>query len=387
MAGIGEASAIIGTVQIGFSLARTLNTYIGDYKDSRDSIIGLAAELEATIIQVNELRSLVENSQSSNVLGEGSIKLAEKCTKDSDRLIKRLVELLTKARLPEDPAAIVNIKPEDIVVGRLTRAFWPLVRPQVDVVRSELHVMKTDILLARSCIQSQTGSTPADRAAGDESIVAHAKSLKLARQLLRQAKDEEQRAAMATQISDPALEPSGRHVRIRYEPPGMSDDQQGGGSLAHPVRRSTGRSTRGEYGGASADVLALEIRAELVRDLERKQKEKRDREEADEAARKAAVELYQEALKEKFARLQARSEVTLRQMKEIFGSTIEEKQLQKFLEEQQLQHMQDDFGEALLKLGLGPSVSANGMPKDATPDFEDKAAGTHRKRYVYLKDH
>jgi hypothetical protein len=52
MAAIGEASAVIGVVQIGFSLARTLNTYIGDYKDSRDSIIGLAAELDATIIQV-----------------------------------------------------------------------------------------------------------------------------------------------------------------------------------------------------------------------------------------------------------------------------------------------------------------------------------------------
>lgn len=387
MAGIGEASAIIGTVQIGFSLARTLNTYIGDYKDSRDSIISLAAELEATIIQVKELRSLVENSRSSNVLGEGSVKLAEKCTKDSDRLIKRLVELLTKARLPEDPAAIVNIKPEDIFVGRLTRAYWPLVKPQVDVVRSELHLMKTDILLARSCIQSQTGSTPADRAAGDESIVAHAKSLKLARQLLRKAKDEEQRSNMATQNPDPAYEVPGRHVRIRDEPPGISDDHPAGGSRVHPLRRSTGMSARGEYGGAIADRLALEIRADIAKDLERKQKEQKDREAADEAARKAAVELYQETLKEQFARLQTRSDVTSRQMKEIFGSSLDEKQLQKFLEEQQLQHMHDDFGEALLKLGLGPSVFANNVPKDAAPNSEGKSSRTNKKRYVYLTDH
>src|ERR1700712_4740926 len=110
MAGIGEASAIIGVVQVGFSLARTLNTYIGDFKDSRESIIGLAAELDATIIQVKELNSLVISSKAAS---DGSKKLAEKCVKDSDRLIKKLVELLTKAHQPEDLNAIINIKPED----------------------------------------------------------------------------------------------------------------------------------------------------------------------------------------------------------------------------------------------------------------------------------
>jgi hypothetical protein len=101
MSFIGEASAAIGVVQVGFSLARTLNTYIGDYKDSRDSIIGLAAELDATIIQVQELNALVASNEAAKSLGDGSRKLAEKCIQDSDRLIKKLVQLLTKARLPE----------------------------------------------------------------------------------------------------------------------------------------------------------------------------------------------------------------------------------------------------------------------------------------------
>lgn len=371
---------MIGVVQVGFSLARTLNTYIGDYKDSRDSIISLAAELDATIIQVKELNSFVESNKSSKVLGEGSLKLAEKCTKDSDRLVKRLVELLTKARLPDDPAAIVNIKPEDIVVSRLTRAYWPLVKPQVEVVRSELHVMKTDILLARSCIQSQTGSTPADRAAGDESIVAHAKSLQLARQLLRKAKAEEQRSTMSR-----VPEPPPRHVRILDDYPRVSDDDQGvAPRIPPPIRRSTGLSTGGEHGGALADRLAREIRDDIANDLARKEKELKDREAAEEETRKMAVEVYQKTLKEQFTRLQARSEGTQRQMKEIFGSTLDERQLQRFLEEQQSQHMQDELGEMLLKLGVGPSSPQAALPKEAPSSADSKESGSSRRRYLLL---
>ncbi|KAM0717680.1 hypothetical protein Q7P37_007532 [Cladosporium fusiforme] len=358
---------------IGFSLARTLNTFIGDYKASRESIVSLAAELDATIIQVKELNSFVETNKTSKVLGEGSLKLAEKCTKDSDRLVKRLVELLTKARLPEDPAAIVNIKPEDIVVGRLTRAYWPLVKPQVDVVRSELHVMKTDILLARSCIQAQTGSTPADRAAGDESIVAHAKSLQLARQLLRRAKEEEQRSTMSTQIPDPPSKVPGRHVRIRDNLQGLPDDDQDLiPGIRPPARRSTGMSAGGEQGGVLADRLAREIREDIAKDFERKQLERVEREAKRETDRQHAISVYQESLKEKFALVQARSEKLQRELKETFGSSLDEKQMHKFLEEQQSQQMQDEFGEVLLRLGVGFSISQGGLTKDALASSDEK---------------
>ena len=150
MAGIGEASAVIGVVQVGFSLARTLSTYIGDYKDSRDSIISLAVQLETTILHVRELNTLVRSNEAAGSVSEDSRKVAENAVTSSKRLIEKLVKLLTKADLPNDPDAILNIKPGDIDVRTLTKFYWPLVKPQVDVVNLELQSMKTEILLARS---------------------------------------------------------------------------------------------------------------------------------------------------------------------------------------------------------------------------------------------
>lgn len=374
MAAIGEASAIIGVVQVGFSLARTLNTYIGDYKDSRDSIIGLAAELDATIIQVKELGSLVKTSK---VASDGSKKLAEKCVKDSDRLIKKLVELLTKAHQPEDPNAIVNIKPEDINVSRLTRAYWPLIRPQVDVVKSELHVMKTDILIARSCIQSQTGLTPAERSAGGDSIVALAKSRRLAQRLLQEAKAEEKKAAMTSQHRNPV--PNSPPIRAN-----SVDNPRPNGAPRHP----RGRYGNHVYGntaddGRDTELMARDLRDSILEDLQREDAKRKAKEAADEEARKLAIEAYQKTVKEKLSRLQEATDATQRRFEEIFGPALDEKQVKMFLSEQQSRQMQDEFGEMLLKFGVMPSMLANGSTKDARASPEEEGMRTPRRRYNF----
>jgi hypothetical protein len=372
MAGIGEASAIIGVVQVGFSLARTLNTYIGDFKDSRESIIGLAAELDATIIQVKELSSLVVTSKAAS---EGSKKLAEKCVKDSERLIKKLVELLTKAHQPEDLNAIINIKPEDINVSKLTRAYWPLIKPQVDVVKSELHVMKTDILIARSCIQSQSGLTPAERSAGGDSIVALAKSRRLAQRLLQEAKAEERRSAMSSQPRDPVVSRSPNRVEGGNGPQGYP-----------PPRRSSGHA-RYAYGntaddGRNTELMAQDLRDSILEDLQREDAERKAKQAADEHARALAIEAYQKSVKEKLTRLQEATDATQRQIEEIFGPNLDEKQVKMFLSKQQSQQMQDEFGEMLLKFGVMPSLQSQGSVKDARATPEDEKTRTARRRYV-----
>jgi hypothetical protein len=371
MAGIGEASAIIGVVQVGFSLARTLNTYIGDFKDSRESIIGLAAELDATIIQVKELNSLVISSKAAS---DGSKKLAEKCVKDSDRLIKKLVELLTKAHQPEDLNAIINIKPEDINVSKLTRAYWPLIKPQVDVVKSELHVMKTDILIARSCIQSQAGLTPAERSAGGDSIVALAKSRRLAQRLLQEAKAEERRSAMSSQPRDPVVN--------------RSPDRADGGNgprVNIPRRRSSGHA-RYTYGNAADDgrnteLMAQDLRDSIMEDLQREDAERKAKEAADENSRTLAIEAYQKSVKEKLTRLQEATDATQRQIEEIFGPSLDEKQVKMFLSEQQSRQMQDEFGQMLLKFGVMPTMLSKGSAKDARATPEEERTRTARRRY------
>jgi hypothetical protein len=371
MAAIGEASAVIGVVQIGFSLARTLNTYIGDYKDSRDSIIGLAAELDATIIQVKELNALVVSSKAAS---DGSKKLAEKCVKDSDRLIKKLVHLLTKAHQPEDWSTIVNLKPEDINVSRLTRAYWPLIKPQVDVVKSELHVMKTDILIARSCIQAQSGLTSAERSAGGDSIVALAKSRRLAKRLLEEAKAEEKRTAMPQQHRD--------HIFDR-SPDRAVDD---GPRTVRPPRRSSGQHAKHPYGSAADDgkateLMARDLRESILEDLQREEAERKAKEVADEEARNLAIQAYQKSVKDKLARLQEATDATQRQIEEIFGPAVDEKQVKMFLSEQQSRQMQDEFGETLLKFGVMPSLFAKGSVKGAPANSEEEGVRTPRRRY------
>lgn len=352
---------------MGFSLARTLNTYIGDYKDSRDSIIGLAAELDATIIQVKELGSLVKTSKAAS---DGSKKLAEKCVKDSDRLIKKLVELLTKAHQPEDPNAIINIKPEDINVSRLTRAYWPLIRPQVDVVKSELHVMKTDILIARSCIQSQTGLTPAERSAGGDSIVALAKSRRLAQRLLQEAKAEEKRTAMASQHRDPV--PNSPPIRAN-----SVDNPRPNGAPRHP------RGPYANYDGRDTELMARDLRDSILDDLQREDARRKAKEAADEEARKLAIEAYQKTVKDKLARLQEATDATQRRFEEIFGPALDEKQVKMFLSEQQSRQMQDEFGETLLKFGVVPSMLSNGSAKGARASPEEESTRTSRRRYGF----
>lgn len=376
MAGIGEASAVIGVVQVGFSLARTLNTYIGDYKDSRDSIISLAAELDATIIQVKELNALVADNKASNSLGEGSKKLAEKCVKDSERLIKRLVELLTKARLPEDPDAIVNIKPGDIIVGKLTRAYWPLIKPQVDVVKSELHVMKTDILLARSCIQSQSGSTPAVRAADGENIVALAKSRQLARKLLREAKAEEKRSVRAMQNPGPYSAPPapGRSNSYHpyHSPPRRPTEQYPSESRRPYISVDDGRET---------ELIARDLREAILEELKRAEDERKAKLKAEEEAQQLAIDSYQKTVREKIAQLQASSEATQSQMEKIFGPSLDKEQMKKFLDEQRSREMQDEFGKTLMQFGIGQHPPPHNPTGNGAASLSENGTRTPKRRY------
>ena len=152
MAGIGEASAIIGTIQVGFSLAKTLNSYVGAYKDATDDIVGLATQIDATLIQVEQLNKLCATSKTAKSLDDNVAKLAETCNSDSERTLKKLIHILAKAGVPNDLSCAV--RPQDIDPSRFSRALWPLWKPQVEVVKRELDSIRLEILLARSCIEA-----------------------------------------------------------------------------------------------------------------------------------------------------------------------------------------------------------------------------------------
>lgn len=270
----------------------------------------------------------------------------------------------------------MNIKPEDIIVSKLTKAYWPFIKPQVDVVKSELHVMKTEILLARSCIQANSGATAVDRSAGSESILALYRSRKLARQILREAKAEEQRSTMANQT--PGRPSAGRDV----DNPGRSsvDDQGFPSGHQPPARRPTWMSNGFPEDGQDTELIARDLRESIEKDLSRRDAERKKMEAIQETQRKAAVETYQQDVRERLARLKKHSDLTQKQMKDIFGSDLDEKQVQKFLAEQQSQQMQDEFGEMLLQLGVSTSSPQKHLEAGSHSSVSEKASRNSRRR-------
>lgn len=199
MAGIEEVGAALGFVQIGLGLIQALHTYVGDYKESRSSIVKLAEELKTTLLHVEDLRSLVSTKKTAKLLDHKGQNLANNCMTNCEHLIQKLTKLLVKARLPNNPTAIVNIVPEDIIVSRLSKAYWPLYKPQVETVRRELDSVRIEIILARSCIDARAQSERrlTVHSPDGESIVALAKRLQVATIALSEARAEEVKCSVA----------------------------------------------------------------------------------------------------------------------------------------------------------------------------------------------
>ena len=154
MSGISEASAIVGVIQVGFSFATALNTYISDVSDAGDDISSLVSDIEATFGQLRDLGKLIEKSESTNAWSEDGLFNARKCVTDCEKIITKLRKLLKKSTAS---ATSAEIKRDDIDVSKLERALWPFIKPQVEVRRRELQSIKQDIMIAYSSYMTQVG--------------------------------------------------------------------------------------------------------------------------------------------------------------------------------------------------------------------------------------
>jgi len=375
MAGIGEASAIIGVLQAGFSLATTLHGYVGDYKDARDDIISLATDIEATLYQVQALNDLVKSNKAAKSLDDNGLKQADNCVTESDKLVKKIIKLLAKAGVPESPSQV--IKPEDINVSRFTRAYWPLwYKPSVEVVKRQLDSLRLKILLARSCIEARSGSTAAVRSEASSRIVGLAKSKQLAQLQLRKAK-----AAQAKTMSQAhSGKPPPRRSRVEERRPAISfaDD-----TFSGPPRRSTnqsGFSMLSSDDGRDTDAIAEKLREEIRQDIQQQEVERLIKEAAEKKARELAVDHYKEEVKQRLLTLQQHANETQRHLEAVFGATLNADQVKQYVQEQQAQEMKDELGQLLLQataeskghLASAPSEDLN--PPSAT------VTATHSRR-------
>ncbi|KAJ9233457.1 hypothetical protein DTO271D3_4620 [Paecilomyces variotii] len=188
MAGIGEASAVIGVAQVGLSLASALNTYISDVSNARDDILSLIGDIEATSRQLADLQQLITRNETTKAWNENGLRNAQKCVTDCEKTIAKLRKLLRKSSISNsDSEPVGEVNRDEIDITKFRQAMWPWYKPQLEVYRRELQGAKQDILIAYSTYMIKTG-TSAEREKYKGDLPQLHRARELIRGQLREAK-------------------------------------------------------------------------------------------------------------------------------------------------------------------------------------------------------
>lgn len=153
--GIGEVSAILGVVELGFSLASALNTYVGDVSAAREDVASLCSEIEATVSHLKGLESLMVKNDETQAWDADGLLLAKRAVSDCDQIIKKLRKLVRKANWSdsaedEDDEANKPFDGKDIDLSLFQKALWPRLKPDLEVCKGRLQMIKLDIILAHN---------------------------------------------------------------------------------------------------------------------------------------------------------------------------------------------------------------------------------------------
>ncbi|OCT54558.1 hypothetical protein CLCR_00767 [Cladophialophora carrionii] len=156
----GEIATIVGLVQTGFSLAKAITAYISDVGSAKDDILTLLSDIDATCRSLRDLADIIKRNETRRVWSEDGLENAKKCVRDSQRVITKMRKLLTKATAS---GAAPEVTKEDIDVTKFERSKWPLLKPELEVRRQELQIIKQDIILCYTTYQAKAADTPDDR--------------------------------------------------------------------------------------------------------------------------------------------------------------------------------------------------------------------------------
>jgi hypothetical protein len=392
MAGIGEATAIVATIEVGFSLAKTLIAVVSDYKSAREDISSVATEIDATLNQAAELDTLVKNNATTRRLNDRGLKLAEKCKLDSTRVVEKLMRLLTKAGVPEDQPS--TIEPEDIEVNKFSRAAWVFLKPQILVIQRELNSIRLQILLAHTCIDAESAPSEKDRVAASKLIPGLRRSRQLACRLVREAQiqsDKANESAMSNRGMDLESAPGTSGVS---SPPARRgsramNDARIGYSTRPPGRENVAPQTQILHhialDDSDTDQVAAEIRLELNRellaDLENKVKEQDAIKAHEKRLRDEAVERYKQDTRERLTTMKERSAATRQRLHSAFTSELPDSEVQSFLDAQHQQELHDDFVELMIDQYKAPPLDIHHKQDDDALSRHAESSRDSTKRY------
>lgn len=212
--GFGEAASAIALAQTGFSLARALNSYISDLGDANDDILDLSSDIDSTCRYLRDLAGIIEKNETTKILSDDGIENAKKCVRDSERAITKMRKLLKKATASDTAA---EVRPDEIDVSKFAKAKWPFLKPELEVRRRELQSTKLDINILYASYNAKASPDAADRARAEDDLPRLARTRKLMKQQVVDAKRRRDRKSKdSPQIPQPRRKES---YGGYYDPP------------------------------------------------------------------------------------------------------------------------------------------------------------------------
>jgi hypothetical protein len=150
MEALGGVSAVIAVVDLGFSLAAALNTYVTQVSTASDDVSNLSSEIEATLAHLRGLGNLVKKNEETKAWDNDGLELAKLSIKDCEKIIIKLRRLLQKANWKRGDDDLGGFEKNEIDLGKFERATWPRLRPDLEACKVELQRIKLNIVFVTS---------------------------------------------------------------------------------------------------------------------------------------------------------------------------------------------------------------------------------------------
>ena len=237
MAGIGEASAILGVAQLGLQLAQTLVIVIGDYRDAAVNINRLRDEIHLTSICLQQLGDLAKEGKL--IAGRGiheATNLRERC-----RTVIWGIRMVIKKG--DDPLHPEKISKEDIDVSYFTSFKWALwTKKHLEEPRAELDRLKDGVTLTFVTHMAILANSEFERRKYADQIPGYKRSCRWAEERYRNDEILEDLTAPPEQEWDEFI----RWRDLRHEPvlelEALSDRLQASGMTRDQIATSLGLS-------------------------------------------------------------------------------------------------------------------------------------------------
>ncbi|KAH9824550.1 hypothetical protein Tdes44962_MAKER04370 [Teratosphaeria destructans] len=416
MSGIGEASAILGTIQFGVWLGTTLNTYIADTKEAYEDVQNLAQSLRAMCGNVKDLADLIQKDIDAERAGKplgftsNERTSADVCFKQATKLVEKLWKKLSRGKAKSLPAKedLARLGASDLDFSLFNTLLWSFTKPGIEQRKAELHYLDLKIMMVKKEYR-HPNATNFDRSRAAQELDSLKTSKEIALKALEQVKNERKAKKREKVLS-------GRRG-VNFEPhPTFRDRTPSSVSSGHHyTRRNSSRSQMdgqtdrfapygrfgGGEGGYEADFEGTVIRDGIDREdfvnalermLPRLQEQVRQEHEQQlallkieeakvERAKNAAVDEWKSRLIHDLKSSKHRAEELKKQLQEAFADQVPSNKITKYVDEHQFQLLHEDeqkkeLTELLIALGLEPATTT--YDEDSS-ESEDDQHGTVRR--------